>query len=71
MRGGRRLPKTWHAILPTSLARDSDSPLGAAETRDDGFNTPVAQWALHAWGRYWVEGRIAKCPRLQQKRLSS
>ena len=66
MRGGRRLPNTWHAILPTWLAHDSDSPPGAGETWDDGFKTPVAQWALRARGRYWVEGRIAECPRLQQ-----
>lgn len=65
MRCGLRLPTPRHAVLATSIARHLDSQQEAGEICDDGFNTPVAQWALHVRGRTWVEGRIAKCPRLQ------
>jgi hypothetical protein len=64
MRGGARSSETRHAV-PTSLARGSESLPEAAQICDDGFNTS-AHWALIAWGRNGVEGRIAVCPRLQQ-----
>ena len=67
MRCSLRPPNERHAVLPTSLARDSDWPSEPVEILGDGFNTPVAQWALHTRGRNWLEGRIAECPRLQQK----
>jgi hypothetical protein len=71
MRGGVRPRKARHAVLPTSLAHDSGSTPEAVQIWGDGFNTPLAQRELRARGRNWSEGRIAKCPRLQQKRLSS
>jgi len=66
MRGGVWPHNARHAVLPTSLARASDSLPEAGQICDEGFNASVAQWALHARGRNWVEGRIAVCPRLQQ-----
>jgi hypothetical protein len=71
MRGGVPLPTARDAVLLASLARRSDARLEIGEFWDDGFNTSVAKWALHSRGRISVKGRIAKCPRLQQKRLSS
>lgn len=71
MRGGVSLPTARHALLLTSVARDSNSLSEALEILGDGFSTPVVQWALQVRGRNWFEGRIAGCPRLQQKRLSS
>jgi hypothetical protein len=67
MRGGVRPHNTRHAVLPTSLMRHSTSPTEAGQIGNNGFNMSVAQWALHARGRNWVEGRIANCPRLQQE----
>src|SRR5580700_2872895 len=71
MLGSALLATPRHAVLPASLMRHSASPTEAGRIGNDEFNMSVAQWALHARGRNWVEGRIAKCPRLQQKRLSS
>jgi hypothetical protein len=71
MRGGVLPARARHAVLPTSLMRHSASPTEAGQIGDGGSNMSVAQWALHARGRKWVEGRIAKCPRLQQQRLQS
>ena len=65
MRGGVGPPNTRHVVLPTSIARGSSSPPGAGEICD-GFDSIVTQRALRARGGYWVEGRIAECPRLQQ-----
>jgi len=62
MRGGARQP-----VLPTSLARDSDSSSMASQVTGGGFNASVAQRVLRARGGFGVKGRIAKCPRLQQK----
>jgi len=66
MRGGARPRTTWHAGLTAPIACHSDSLHEAGEICDDGCNTAVAQWALHARRRNWIEGRIAVCPRLQQ-----
>jgi hypothetical protein len=71
MRGGVLLARARHAVLPTSLVRHSASPTEEGQLGDYGFNASVAQWALHARGGFGVKGRIAKCPRLQQKRLQS
>jgi hypothetical protein len=66
MYGGVRPPKSRQAVLPKSFARDLYSPPGAGQIWDDGFNRSVAQSAVRARRRNWVEGRIAECPRLQQ-----
>ena len=72
MRGGVLLPRARHAALATSLVRHSGAPTEAGQIGVRGFHpSAAAQWALHARGRNWIDGRIAKCPRLQQKRLSS
>jgi hypothetical protein len=67
MRGGERPHNARQAVLPTPLTRDPDSLPEAAQIWDVGFNASVSQWPLHVRGRNWVEGRIAKCPPLQQK----
>ena len=64
MRGGERVLEPRHAR--TSLTGEPGSPQESGEICSDGFDTPVAQRALHARGRNWIEGRIAVCPRLQQ-----
>jgi hypothetical protein len=66
MRGGVRPAKTRHVVVPSPLERDSHSPQGMGQIREDRCNSSVAQWALRAGGRNWVDGRIAECPRLQQ-----
>jgi len=67
MRGSVRPHDARHAVLPTFFARDSDSsPMASQVTGGGGFDVAVAQLALHARGRFGVEGRIAQCPRLQQ-----
>ena len=68
MRGGVRPAKTRHVVVLTPLERDAHSPPGVGQIREREyrFNSSVAQGALHAGGRNWVEGRIAECPRLQQ-----
>ena len=66
MHCGVRSPKARHAVLPTSLVRDSDSWPEAGRIWFEGLNPSVLRWALHARGRNEVEGRIAECPRLQQ-----
>jgi hypothetical protein len=58
----RRL--TRHA---TAITCNSVPASPAAETWRRRFNTPLPQRELRARGRNWFEGRIAKCPRLQQK----
>jgi hypothetical protein len=60
-----------HTRQATFIASNSGPASPDGETRCYGFNTPLAQRELRAWGRNWNEGRIAKRPRLQQKRLSS
>ena len=67
MRGGALRARSRHAVLPTSLVRHSGSSTEASQIGDYGFNASAAQWALHARGGFWVKGRIAKCPRLQQE----
>jgi hypothetical protein len=67
MHRGFCLPAPRHARHATSVACNSGAASPAGETRRSGFNTPLAQWALHARVRNWVKGRIAECPRLQQK----
>ena len=66
MRGGALRARSRHAVLPTSLVRQSSSPAEAGQIGDDGFNASVAQRALHARGGFGVKGRIAACPHLQQ-----
>ena len=70
-RGGFCLPTPRHARHATFIACNSGSASPAGETRRYGFNMPLEQRELRAWGRNWSEGRIAECPRLQQKRLTS
>jgi len=67
MRSGALLTRPRHAVLQTSLIRHSTSPTEAGQIGDHGFNASVAQRELRARGRNGFEGRIAKCPRLQQK----
>jgi hypothetical protein len=50
-----------------AIARNSRSALPRVKTQYQEFNTTLAQRGLRARGRNWVEGRIAECPRLQQK----
>jgi len=71
MRGGALLARPRHAVLPTLLTRHSPLPTETGQSGDYGFNASVAQRELGARGGFGVKGRIAKCPRLQQKRLSS
>ena len=65
-RGFSRLTprRARHAI---SIARNSGPASPARETGRFGFNTHLAQRELRARGGSWFEGRIAECPRLQQK----
>jgi Helix-turn-helix domain len=61
-------PMPRHARHGTSIACDSGPASPARETRRYKFNMTLApQRGLRAWGGSWFEGRIAKCPRLQQK----
>ena len=62
------LPTPRHA---TSTVCNSGAASPAGEPWRCGSNTPLAQRELRARGRNWFEGRIAECPRLQQKRLLS
>lgn len=67
MRGGEAPPRSRHAPPPTSTARDPNSVPTAGATWEVGFSTSLAQRVVHARGTNWFEGRIAECPRLQQK----
>jgi hypothetical protein len=67
MHRGFGLPTPRHARHATSLACESGPASPAQETWRCRFNTPLTQREVRAWGRNWCEGRIAKCPRLQQK----
>lgn len=60
-------PTPRHTRHAKSIACNSGPALPAGETRRYGFNTPLEQRGLRARGRNWCEGRIAECPRLQQK----
>jgi hypothetical protein len=66
-RGGFCLPAPRPARQLRSKACSSGPTSPAGESRHYQFNTPLAQRELRARGRNWFEGRIAKCPRLQQK----
>jgi hypothetical protein len=65
MRGGARPHRARLSALPTPVAGSSDALPEAGEICEVS-NASVAQWALHARGRNWFEGRIAASPRLQQ-----
>jgi hypothetical protein len=67
MQRGFCLPTPRHARHATSIASNAGRGSPAGETRRYGFNTSLAQRELRARGRNWVDGRIAECPRLQQK----
>ena len=60
------LPTPRHARQATSIADNSGPASRTGETRRYGFEMPLAQRELRACERNWSEGRIAKCPRLQQ-----
>ena len=60
-------PTPRHARHATSLTYHSGPASAAGETRRYGINTPLKRRGLRAWGRNWGDGRIAECPRLQQK----
>ena len=68
MHRGFCLPAPRHARRATSIACNSGPASPAGETRRYGRNTPLAQRELRACEGNWSEGRIAKCPRLQQMR---
>jgi hypothetical protein len=65
MQRGFYLTTPRQARYATSIPCNSDpaSPTG----EHYGVNTPLAPMDRRARERNWCEGRIAKCPRLQQK----
>ena len=67
MRRGSRLPGPPSPLRATLTASRSDSPARACDRWRGTFNTSFAQRQLRARGRNWCDGRIAECPRLQQK----
>jgi hypothetical protein len=60
------LPTPRNARHATSIACNSGLASLAGETGRYGFDMPLAQRELRACERNCNEGRIAKCPRLQQ-----
>jgi hypothetical protein len=63
---GFYLPTPRHARQATSQACNSVPASLAGETGRYGFDMTLAQREVRAWEGNWNEGRIAKCPRLQQ-----
>lgn len=64
---GSCLPGPPSHLRATLTACRSGSPSRVGDRWRGRFNASFAQRQLHAGGRNWFEGRIAECPRLQQK----
>ena len=67
MRGDPLEPLLPAAGCVASAARESDRlSMTRANSRSRSYASPPRSWQLHGKRRFWSDGRIAECPRLQQ-----